>query len=573
VIFKGFDNISPSRAQEVIETKGPTALQLGAAPTFSQLAVNRDEKRLVKLYEEYGFFDATVTAEVKRLPESRTAIVTFEAHEKDPTNIQEIQLTFPDPVARQQWEKKLLQAISLKPGQRFILSDYQDAKDKLGMTLSDEGHPQNQVQGQVRVYKEQRRAVILFKVSPGPLVLFGLTTVVGNQRVAEKYILREAAYVRGQPFSLKALNDTQRALLDTGFFVSATPEPLYHETKDDQVPIKILVQERDPHSIRLGLGWGNEDSFRVRVLQINRNPLGMGDTLTFEGKISSIYEGLEGRWHLPRFPMPQAGFTLAGGLEQRENEAFINRARFLRPSVEYKLRGPWSFFLGYNMERNTMVDLKAQVPDPGYEQQEFFISSLPAGLKYDSRDSLLDPKKGTYFRAEAETAFSAIGSELDFVRPVAEISHILPLTWRDRWYLAGRAKGGACFPGPNLDRVPLVRRFFPGGADSVRGYPYQRLGPLDSAGKPLGGEAFLEGGLEVRFPLYQELGGVVFVDAGNAYEKIDEEVGSLRFTAGAGLRYQTPVGPLRLDFGYQLNPPTDAPISRYAVYLSVGQAF
>jgi outer membrane translocation and assembly module TamA len=186
---------------------------------------------------------------------------------------------------------------------------------------------------------------------------------------------------------------------------------------------------------------------------------------------------------------------------------------------------------------------------------------------------LLDPKKGTYFHVEAETAFSAIGSELDFVRPVAEISHIIPLTLRDRWYLAGRAKGGACFPGPNLDRVPLIRRFFPGGADSVRGYPYQRLGPLDSSGKPLGGEAFVEASLEVRFPLYQELGGVVFMDAGNAYEKINEEVGGLRFTTGAGLRYQTPVGPLRLDFGYQLNPPAEAPISRYAVYLSVGQAF
>ena len=313
--------------------------------------------------------------------------------------------------------------------------------------------------------------------------------------------------------------------MNSGFYVSATLEPQYQEISQGQVPIKLMVQERQPHSIRLGVGWGNEDKFRVRILQVNRNPLGLGDSLTFEGKISDIYEGLEGRWHLPRFPARHAAFTLAGGLEQRENEAYINRARFIRPTVDYKLDGPWSFFLGYNMERNTMVDIKAQVPDPAFEQQVFFISSVPAGFRYDSRDSILDPQKGTYFQVQVETALSVFGSELDFVRPVASISHVLPLPWRKKWYLAGRAKAGVCLPGPNTDRIPLIRRFFPGGADSVRGYPYQSLGPLDSAGKPLGGEAAVEGSLEVRFPLYKELGGVAFMDAGNAYENLDSNIG------------------------------------------------
>ena len=108
----------------------------------------------------------------------------------------------------------------------------------------------------------------------------------------------------------------------------------------------------------------------------------------------------------------------------------------------------------------------------------------------------------------------------------------------------------------------------------MRGYPYQRLGPLDSSGNPLGGEAMLVGNLELRFPLWQELGGVVFVDAGNAYEDIDVmSFGDLRYTAGLGLRYNTPVGPLRVDWGFQLNPDPNANIADNDFYLSVGQAF
>lgn len=461
VNFKGFDNISPSQALEVMETKSPRALQLKAAPIFNFLAMRRDEKRLVKLYEEYGFFQATVTAEAKRLAQSRTVIVTFEAHENDPTKIKDVQLLFPNQDIRQQWEERLRRAIPLKPGRRFVMSAYQEAKNQLNRILSDEAHPQNQVMGQIRVYAKEREAVIIFQIDPGPPILFGPTRLLGNKRVAKKYILRETTYVQGQPFSLKALKDTQRALLNTGFYVSATLEPQYQEISQGQVPIKLMVQERQPHSVRLGLGWGNEDMLRVRILQVNRNPLGLGDSLTFEGKISAIYEGLEGRWRLPRFPVRHAAFTLAGGLEQRENEAYVNRARFIRPRVDYKLGGPWSFFLGYNIERNTMVDIKAQVPDPAFEQQVFFISSFPAGFRYDSRDSILDPKKGTYFHMQVETALSAFGSELDFVRPVASISHVRPLPWLKKMVPGRPGQGGRLPSRPQHRPHPAHPALFP----------------------------------------------------------------------------------------------------------------
>jgi outer membrane translocation and assembly module TamA len=187
------------------------------------------------------------------------------------------------------------------------------------------------------------------------------------------------------------------------------------------------------------------------------------------------------------------------------------------------------------------------------------------GLRFDNRDSVLDPKKGVYFNAEVETASSALGSDVKFCRPVVELRHVMPLPLFPGWFLASRAKAGAAFHLPGTERIPLVRRFFLGGADSVRGYPYQGLGPLDPAGKPLGGEAMVEGSVEARFPLWGKLGGVLFVDMGNAYETLSTDVGKLRFTSGTGLRYNTPVGPIRLDVGYQLNPPSQEGLDHYEV--------
>lgn len=573
VNFKGFDNLSPSEAAKVLEIRPPSLLGLRTWPLYDKLKVARDEQRLVELYHEYGFFQAKVKAAVKIDQRSRSVVITFTAHEENPVKIKEVRLIFPDPAARQRWEAEVRKVLPLKPGQRFTLEAYQQAKAELGRLLSNQAHPLHEVDGQVLVQPDLETAVIRFKVKPGPRLLFGSTSLLGNHHISARFILRELAYIRGQPFSLKALELTQKRLMDTGFFTYVALEPQYNDRHGLEVPINLRVNERPPHSIRLGLGYGTEDLFRLRLLQVNRDPLGRGDTLILEGKLSAIYEGMVARWKFPYLLGARGNLILRGGLEQTNNEAYINRRRFFRPIAEFLSSGHWSWYAGLNLEVDRMWELKSQVPDPDFEKQAFFIVSVPVGLKYDSRNSILNPTSGTLFYLDLEISTSLLGSELEYLRPVASISRVQPIPRFTGWFLAMRARAGLAIPIKEERRIPLVRRFFAGGADSVRGFPYQKLGPLDPTAKPLGGEAMLEGNLELRFPIWKELGGVVFVDAGNVYEDIGDNMGALRFTSGAGLRYQTPVGPLRLDFGYQLNPPGNAEIPRYQVYLSVGQAF
>ncbi|MEE9193299.1 MAG: BamA/TamA family outer membrane protein, partial [Thermodesulfobacteriota bacterium] len=140
--------------------------------------------------------------------------------------------------------------------------------------------------------------------------------------------------------------------------------------------------------------------------------------------------------------------------------------------------------------------------------------------------------------------------------------------------IAKRLQFGMLYPFGSTGEfdVPIFKRFFAGGSNSVRGFPFQKLGPLDSNEDPLGGNSLLVGNLEVRFPFYADLGGVVFLDYGNVFpDSFSYPLDKLKYAVGTGIRYNTIIGPLRLDFGYALNPNPD--LNRFQVWLSVGQAF
>ena len=572
ISFQGFEAVTPAQAAEVVESKPAAALAVRLSEPYDSFKVAGDVRRLKVLFQEQGYFNAEVTATEDRNQSNRTLRLIFTAKQGQPTTVEKTTLIWGDEQARRLWEDDVKKLLTLQPGQRFVLGSYEQTKQDITNFFADQARPRNKVLGQVRVFLERNQAEILLKIEPGPRFLFGDSQVKGNHSLGRKFILDEATYTIGQPFSPSALKETQQALLNTGFFSSVTLRPLYKEAKDNQVPILVEVRERDPHSIQLGLGWGTEDHFRVRIQQVNRNVMGWNETLSIEGKLSSIYTGLVGTLKKPYLLNRRSTLVLRGGIEQRDTEAYINNRLFINPALEYVVDNQWSWYVGYNSERDQLRELKTHVPDPAYEKQTFFISSIPVGLIFDSRDSFLDATKGTYGRLEVENALKGIGSEVEFIRAEADLRHVLPLPWKN-WYLAARAQAGVVWALPGTDRVPLIRRFFPGGADSVRGYPYQLLGPLDNSGKPLGGASMAVGSLEVRFPIYDALGGVVFLDTGKAWERVEDTFGSLRYTTGFGLRYNTPVGPIRLDIGYQLNPPTGEPFDRYAVYLSVGQAF
>ena len=200
-------------------------------------------------------------------------------------------------------------------------------------------------------------------------------------------------------------------------------------------------------------------------------------------------------------------------------------------------------------------------------RRTYGIVALPGQLLFDRSDSLLNPTKGFRLRLNASPETSVQGSVKPYVRAMVEGTFYYPVS--SSIVIAGRAKAGT-IQGVARDDLAPSRRYYGGGGGSVRGYGYQRLGPFDPNGDPVGGRSLNEFALEARYR-FGDFGIVPFIDAGNSYESSTPNLSSLRYGAGIGGRFYTSFGPMRIDVATPLNPREGD--GKVALYISIGQAF
>jgi outer membrane protein assembly factor BamA len=235
----------------------------------------------------------------------------------------------------------------------------------------------------------------------------------------------------------------------------------------------------------------------------------------------------------------------------------------------YRLRLGLRYQLAWVRNYDVPPSLVTAGPDailPGSQ----LVAKLTPAVTADYRDNVVDPRNGSYHTLSVDVAGQYLGSEASFVKSTMET----------KWFFEGPlgttialdARLGVAGPYGTSDSLPSQERFYAGGGTTIRGYPQDKVGPLDSNGNPLGGNALVIGNLEWRFPIWRWLGGAAFLDTG----LVAPDVGSLTFSGfktgvGGGLRITTPVGPIRFDGGYALNPIPGS--GRWQLYFAIGHAF
>ncbi len=572
--FKGVRSLSTGELKKIFTTKEKRFKFFGKAPLDEEV-LGKDLDLLVKYYQSRGFYHARVVSH-KVLPlVGKDVRVEIQIEEGPPMVVSEIALQV-DGAREGPWHQALRSLAVLREGERFTTPAYQDTEKRILRYLGDWGHPKARLDMKATLDKRSNTAQVMVEVQTGPLCHVGDITLEGNENVADKVILRELTFKKGDRFNSTKISESQQRLfnLDLFQFVDITVENL-ESVDSTSIPVRILVKEAKKQTVRVGVGYGTEDEFRGQVQYEVRDFLGNGRRLQVNAKASSLVQFLEGKVLQPHLFDAKSSLTLTGGVRHEDQESFENRKVYVSPLLNYKWSERLSSFLGYNLEANRLlsVDLSKGALGPiDDENQEYYVSSLLMGNTWEQVDNTLNPRKGWRFLQSVEWASVGLGSEVDFVKLALEARGYLPL--RKYGVLAAKLKYGGIQKLENTTDIPIFKRFFVGGSDSVRGYPYQRLGLLDRRGNPIGGMTMTEGSLEWRFPIRGSFEGVLFFDAGGLYEE-SFHLGwnDTQYTSGCGIRYLTPVGPLRLDFGYQLNPPDQDFFSPYQFHFSIGQAF
>ena len=437
------------------------------------------------------------------------------------------------------------------------------------------------MQGKVLVSEKKNTASISLKVDPGTLSYFGEARIKDAEKLETPpaAIMEKLTFKPGEIFNRSQLLDSQRKLYATDLFRSVLLTPEDVPPQESTVPIKIELEEKKKHALKFGLGFGDEDKVRTRLGLRLRNLGGGGRILDLNARYSLLGYLFEETFTNPAVFGSKFDFVHQSGARRLELPGFNDQAYYTQARLERDLTANLRVYGGYGLEyaRPFGIPLQTLKLLQGTQPEKLYRASyLQTGLRLETVDSQINPKKGEIVTLAGEVAPTFLGSGLQFSQAIFEARKYQAI--RDTGLvLAGRVKCGLIEPMQSTQPDPhCVGACSAGGANSVRGYELNFLGPRNSANDPIGGEAVLEASLELRFPLpiYENLGGVVFMDAGNVFFKIhDMDLGQLKYSPGFGLRYLSPIGPVGVDIAFPTNRINYQQDSRYQIHFTVGYAF
>jgi outer membrane protein insertion porin family len=546
-------------------------MSLTEGEVFNPDLVDRDKDSLKEFYAALGYLDASVKdIETKIDKASATVDIVVDIEEGRKTEIGSVDIKGSPPPMRE----TLMALVGIKPGDPYNEVDISDARLRILDWYTNSGFLGVDVV--VTRSVENYRADVVFTVTAGEEKFFGKTVIIGNKKTKYEVFRRELLYKEGQPYSFRVLADERQSLYKLGLFTDVEIEPINGE--DAEKDILIKVHEGNAGSVEFGVGYGEYEKYRGYVELSYRNLWGMGR----EGLLRVEGSSLENRYILqykePWFFGTRLPFRTFFLYENRKEfdpatkEILYKLRRYaLTAGVEKKLSDTTKAQLYYEFSLVRTTDVKPEVVLTKEDTGTLAISGVKPALIYDTRDNPFDPKKGILAGVSVKLASLIFLSEINFVKAEAYGSTFHRLNRRVT--LALSVRGGVAYGLGATEQLPLVERFFLGGRSTVRGYAQDTLGPKGSDGTtPQGGNAYLMGNVEFRADVGRGFGLVPFFDMGNVWLKTGEiNPMQLKFTTGLGLRYNTPVGPLRVDYGIKLSRETGE--SRGEIHFSVGQAF
>jgi outer membrane protein assembly complex protein YaeT len=407
-------------------------------------------------------------------------------------------------------------------------------------------------------------ARLLWSVDTGPRAHYAGMRVYGLDRVRESTVAREVAVRPGGLLRPSDFDLTRRNLLRTGLFPEVEVLPAPQDSGQAEKHLVILVREQPGGSVGAGLGYGTSDRARVLASFEHRNIDGRGLRFSVRGVYGQRRRGGDGEVVIPWFLGRRITLALGGGHERTSSLAWT--AELTRGSLHLSrpVGSQTRADLGYRLERQQLLKVRTGSSTPGRTR----VGTLSLSLARDTRDDLRRPRWGSYFRFEQDWSVPWLGSLQHFAR--TDLEQVRHRAWGP-FAFSLRSRLGWIAPQSAGGSAPLNERYFAGGLRTIRGFPEDSVGPLDSRGIPAGGRLLVTGTVETRLDLLWKLGAMVLLDAGDLVDHADAltwrrtSVG-----AGTGLLVDSPIGRLR---AYVAVPLTRRFRHGAQLYAATGAAF
>lgn len=458
-------------------------------------------------------------------------------------------------------EASLKSKMTLKEGEPFSREKLRNDVQNLTDRYADMGYAYAEVKPFSNIRDDDKTVDIAIKIQQKQKVRIGRIRIVGNTKTRDKVIRREILLAEGDTFSSTALKKSNERLRALKYFeeVNITTSP---GQTPDVVDLNVEVKEQQTGSFSIGAGYSSVDKL-IGVAEVQQtNLFGRGYKVRLRAELGTKRQFYTFTFIDPWLLDTRTSMKLDLYNVDRVYVSFTRSAVggsliFTRPMDRFldKLTAFW----GYRAEDVKVTDVDEDAALIFKSQKgRHLTSEVILGVTYDTRDQALYPSKGNL--STFSTEFAGLGGDNQFVKHVISSAQYFPFAW-DTVFMV-RGEFGYAYGWGNKD-LPVYERFFLGGINSIRGFKPGAVGPRDpKTGDIVGGDTELFFNVEYIFPILKklELRGVLFYDTGNAFLVKDSglvDVGSFRHTAGAGIRWYSPFGPIRVEVGYNLRPEAD----------------
>ncbi|SEK54658.1 autotransporter secretion outer membrane protein TamA [Sphingomonas palmae] len=546
----------------------------GKAANATQVSARarEDEGLAVRLMKSLGYYDSTAVSTIEQPAagsgDKLRAIVSATPGKIYTLGSIEVQAgpTVPPGLVRRE--------LPLKVGDPVEAARIQGAEANVSLKPPQQGYPFVKVgQRDILLDDATWKGAYTLPVDTGPRSSFGVLRTEGDPVFSVDHLNVFPRFDQGQLYDIRLTDDLRQALVATGLFSNVSVEPVRtgQPGPDGTEQVDLLVrQTKGPfRSLSGSAGYGTGEGVKVEAAFTHRNLFPPEGALIVTGVGGTQQQGASVTFRRSNAGKRDRTVNLLGSVLRQDYDAFNAVTATISGRISYDSTPIWQKPLTYSYGFE-LVGTNEQSYDfdaGGRRRRNYGIVALPGQVLFDKSDSLLNPTKGYRLKLN----FSPEGSVSDGVRPYArtmvEATGYYPVN--GSLVIAGRARAGAIF-GIDRDDLAPSRRYYGGGGGSVRGYGYQRLGPLDPEGNPVGGRSINEFAIEARYR-FGDFGIVPFFDAGNAYEGTFPTAKNLRYGAGIGGRFYTNFGPMRVDVATPLNPREGD--GKIALYISIGQAF